>query len=685
MDLRAADLMINRVLRFFPFWFLVAVSAFAGETLSQLAADAVKAAPMVALSHSGRLVALEDEQGAVWLFDAATGGKKLLVRRNAEALALRWSPDDRYLLATGKGSVVAHEVRSGKRHSLLAGATAFSYVDVSPNGRYVSAVRDHNLWLTGLDGKLQKPLTRSGNKDLLVAEPDRLYAAEFDVDRHYWWAPDSSAIAFIESEFGAADHYVLPGEKLPHFRLKVMDVNTGKVTSVWESNEEWPYLLRVAWHPDSRRLAFYRLNRLQNTAELCLFGSGSEQIVLTEKDGYWVNAPATPLFVNHGERVVVSSERSGERRLYLHQLDGKLVREVTPPGLEVYRLHPVLSSHNSIYVSGSVGDKQEQHLFRVDLESGEATRLTTEAGWHEVSVSSEGNAYIDRYSSTMNPPRIWWRSGESEPRELRAASSPQKTVANEFFTIKTHDNMPLPARLFKPDDFDARKKYPVILYTFSGPRGRVVMDGWDGWQMAWNRYMVRQGYLVLAVDVRGSGGYGHLFEEYIHYRFGAQEMVDLREVVSFLRRQTYADADRLGIWGCDYGGHTVVHAMLEFPHGFKAGFADSPITEWGSYDAYFTERYLGLPRKRFNEYQDSSALEHARGITGELLVAASADNLEIRPVHLAALQEAMKEAKPATVGKRLHVLKLEGADYRENASRLAVLMEAMTEFFEHKL
>ncbi len=672
------------MLRFVLLLFWVAASAFSNEALSQLAADAVKPAPIVALSHSGRLVALEDEQGAVWLFDSATGAKKLLVR-NTEAFALRWSPDDHYLLVTGKGSVVAYEVRSGKHHSLLAGTTALSYVDVSSNGRYLSAVRDHNLWLTALDGKAQKPLTRSGNMNLLAAEPDRLYAAEFDVERHYWWAPDSSAIAFIETEFRTADHYVLPGGELPHFRLKIIDVDTGQVSSVWETNEQWPYLLRVAWHPDSRRIAFYRLNRLQDTAELCLFSSGSEQIVLTEKDGYWVNAPATPLFVNHGDSVVVSSERSGERRLYLYQLDGNLVREVTPPGLEVYRSHSARGSHGSLYVSGSVGDKQEQHLFRVDLESGEATRLTTEAGWHEVSVSSQGNAYIDRYSSAMTPPCIWWRIGERQPREITPASSSQKPVSNEFFTIKTHDNIPLPARLFKPDDFDANKRYPLILYTFSGPRGRVVMDGWGGWQMAWNRYMARRGYLVLAVDVRGSGGYGHLFEEYIHYRFGAQETSDLREVVSFLRRQTYVDPERLGIWGCDYGGHTVVHAMLEFSHGFKAGFADSPITDWGSSDAYFTERYLGLPRKRITEYQDSSALEHAKGMTGELLVAASADNPEIRPRHLAALQEALKEAKPATVGKRLHVLNLEGANYRTNAAQLSLLMEAMTEFFEDYL
>jgi dipeptidyl-peptidase-4 len=247
-------------------------------------------------------------------------------------------------------------------------------------------------------------------------------------------------------------------------------------------------------------------------------------------------------------------------------------------------------------------------------------------------------------------------------------------VSNEYLPIKTHDDVLLPARLFKPDDFDAGKKYPVIVYTFSGPHGRVVSDSWGGWEMAWNRLMVRKGYLVLAVDVRGSGGYSHLYEEYIHYRFGAQETADLREVVSFLRRQSYVDGERLGIWGRDYGGHTVVHAMFEFPHGFKAGFADSPITDWHEASAYFAERYLGLPAQRHTEYDDSSALENARRMTGELMVAARPGDAQLE-----ALQKEMDEPKQAVVAKRFHVFAL------TDAGGLAAMEKAMTEFFEHTL
>jgi dipeptidyl-peptidase-4 len=199
--------------------------------------------------------------------------------------------------------------------------------------------------------------------------------------------------------------------------------------------------------------------------------------------------------------------------------------------------------------------------------------------------------------------------------------------------------------------------------------------------------MVGKGYLVLAVDTRGSAGYGHLFEEYIHYRFGAQETADLREVVDFLRRQSYVDPHRIGIWGCDYGAHTVVHAMLEFPNGFKAGFADSPITDWRQHNAYFTERYLGLPARHVTEYDDSSPLENARRITGTLLAAASSGNLLIRPAHLAALQEAMNKAKakhPA-IADRLRVLNLPAADYREKPDELAALLAAMTAFFEQTM
>lgn len=671
---------------FLSLFLISALSIRARDNFLRIAADSLKLSPTLALGHSGRWVALQKDANSVTVFDTSSA-RKISLHANEPPLSLAWSPDDRLLFITRHSSLTIYEMPTGKLHATLTGSANLSSTDVSPNGLYLSAVRGHNLWLAAVNNTLLQPLTKSENANLLIGEPDPTYAFEFAADRHYWWSPDSSTIAFIETEFASANHYPPPGSKPPLFRLKWIDVASHQVRTITESNEQWPYLLRVAWHPDSRHIAFYRLNRLQNMAELCLFSDTGQQTLLTEKDPYWVNAPASPLFLPDGKTLVVTSERSGARHVYLYTLDGALIRDLTPPGMEVYRLHASLDAKNRIYVTAAEGNKQQQHLFRIDTQNSECTKLTSAGGWHDVTVNPSGTAFVDRYSSSMQPPSIWWHGEDTQPRQLAQLRVSQKAVANEFLPIKTHDSVSLPARLFKPGDFDPQRKYPVILYTFSGPRERVVADSWGGWQMAWNRYMVGKGYLVLAVDTRGSAGYGHLFEEYIHYRFGAQETADLREVVDFLRRQSYVDPHRIGIWGCDYGAHTVVHAMLEFPNGFKAGFADSPITDWRQHNAYFTERYLGLPARHVTEYDDSSPLENARRITGTLLAAASSGNLLIRPAHLAALQEAMNKAKakhPA-IADRLRVLNLPAADYREKPDELAALLAAMTAFFEQTL
>jgi dipeptidyl-peptidase-4 len=545
--------------------------------------------------------------------------------------------------------------------SALLAASGSQEPGPSPDSRHLAFVKANNLWISSADGSHARALTQGGNENLLVGLPDVVFGREFDVRRHYWWSPDSARIAYIETEFQDSNHYVVPGGQLPQFRLKVVNVVTGKIDPVAESSNEWPYLLRVAWHPDSKSLILYRMNRLQTAAELDAYQDGELQTLLTEKDAYWVNAPETPVFVDAGRKMVVSSERSGNKHVYLYESDGTFIRDLTPPDLEVSQLH-IAPDANHVYVTGSTGNRQDQQLFRLPLDGINAEQVTSGAGWHEVKLNATGSSFADCFSSAMQAPEV----------DLK-----DRPVANEFFYVKTHDNVALPARLFKPDNFDDKKKYPVILYTFSGPRGRVVKDEWGGWQMAWNRSMVRQGFLVLAVDVRGSGGYGHLFEEYIHYRFGAQEVADLREVVSYLRRLSYVDGERLGIWGCGYGAHTVVHAMWQFPGGFKAGFADSPISDWTKYDAYYTERYLGLPAHRFNEYNDSSPLHDARKMTGSLMVTSRPDDPLIRAEQLEALQKAMAGVKSEEVRKRFEVL-----SWPSDPEKLAA---AMTEFFKRTL
>ena len=644
--------------------FFVCVSAWADSHLERFT-----------LSHSGRFVAMQTADGSAVL-DLTTGSRQVL---GAASVEFAWAADDKSLFVTRGGSIIGYAVPGGQMRmgmTVLSGGSPPVLVDVSPNGRLVSFVRDGNLWVTSTNGKGTRALTQGQGSNLLIGMPDPVFGREFDVKQHYWWAPDSSAIAYIETEFADANHYVVAGAKLPVFRLKTVDLKNGQIRTVAETSDDWAYLLRPVWTPDSKQLLFYRMNRLQQLAELCSFEAGTIKTVLTEKDAYWINAPSTPVFVEGGKRLLVTSERTGHRHVYLYQLNGNLVSDVTPTDLEIYNLFATLDSRHA-YVSGSKGNLQERHLFRLNLEGG-AEQMTSEAGWHEVSLNAAGNGYLDFHSTALKAPTVEWHGSDGKSREIAGATTDEKPVSNEYFTIKTHDNVELPARLFKPDNFDPQKKYPVILYTFAGPRGRVVKDEWGDWQMAWNRAMVRKGFLVLAIDVRGSGGYSHLFEEYIHYRFGAQEVADLREVVSYLRRQTYVDGERLGIWGCDYGAHTALHAMFEFPGGFKAGFADAPITDWTKYDAYFGERYLGLPSKRFNEYNDSTPLHGARKMTGTLLAAgAAANDVLIRPDQMEALVTAVSKLKREEVKKRFKAV--------GQPTDLQASMSQMTDFFVQTL
>ncbi len=633
----------------------------------------------MSVSPTGRSFAVQDGDGAVWLTDVVAGKRSLLSARGQETARLSWSSDDQHLLMTRNGTAVVLD-RTGRRRTSFSPAAQAA---ISPNGQHVSFVRDHQLWLASADGSSAHQIAGGGN--LLAGEPDAVYAREFGVNTHVWWAPDSASLAFIETEYREPDRYVRPGTKLPMFRLKTVDVLSGRTRTLAESDREWTYLLRVAWSGDSHRIVYYRMNRTQNRAELQILdpresSADCPRTILTEKDDYWVNAPETPLFTRDGSQLVVSSERSGNRHVYVYNLEGGLIRDLTPPDLEVSRLHRAADAEGNVYVSGSTGDRQQQHMYRLPLWGGVARQVTTAAGWHEVMLSATGTVFLDSYSSASTPPVVVWHGQRGSVPQ--GSPSRQKPTANEFFHIETHDQARLAARLFKPDDFDASKKYPVILYAFAGPQGRVVQDAWSGWQMAWNRHMVSQGYLVLAVDVRGSAGYGHGFEQPIHYQFGAQEIADLREVVSFLRRQSYVDPARLGIWGSAYyGGYTAVQAMLAFPGGFKAGFADSPITDWREYNAYFTERYLGLPQSRVTEYDASSPLGNSRRLTGTLLVASGANHL----LHVEKLRKAMGAVKNPDVAKRFQVLRLADGYRDGNHAELAKLMATLTQFFKDTL
>lgn len=627
----------------------------------------------VAWRPDGKKISFLDSNGQgrdlnteLWELDAATGERSLLVsgEKMREILSTpsgkesqatgagrhapsqyQWAPGGDALLFAVPRSLTWFELTSQTGRVLASGEDEISDVKISPNGRYVSFVRGHNLWLVGTaDGK-ERAFTTGGTEEIRKGELDWLYPEELDLLTAYWWAPDSSAIAYLEmneskvtqfplvnfeSYTGEAEQqrYPVAGGANPLVRVLVGGVNGGEARVMDIGQQTDIYIPRVNWLPDSRRVAIQRLNREQNQLALLVAdaSSGKSSLLLAEKDPAWINVKDDLYFLNDRKRFLWSSERSGYRHIYLYGMDGKELLQLTKGDWEISHIAAVDEATGAVYFMAKEKSPTESHLYRVSLDGKGFAQITKEEGTHSVQVSPDARFYLDSYSNTSTPARqdLYRVDG------IRTATLNENKVADlapyhlppvEFSTLAAKDGVVLHCFLIKPPNFDPGKKYPVIVYTYGGPGAQVVTNAWMGPVLLWQQMMAQKGYVIFALDNRGSAGRGHEFETAIRYRLGIDALADQRDGVAWLKKQPWVDGNRIGIEGWSFGGFMTASAMLQAPDDFKVGFAGGPVTDWHFYDSIYTERYMGLPKDHEKDYQNCSPVNYVAGLKGKLLIA----------------------------------------------------------------
>lgn len=612
-----------------------------------------------------------------------------------------WAPDGEGLLFPGPTALAWLDLKTQVARRLVSGKEAIADPKISPDGRWVSFVRNHNLWLVNLaDGK-ERALTEDGTEEIRKGELDWVYPEELEIKTAYWWAPDSSAIAYLEmderkvsqyplvdfsSPSGAAEmeRYPVAGGANPNVRVFVAPLRGGESRAMDIGAETDIYIPRVSWLTDSKHLAIQRLNRLQTQLDLLIadIEAGKSRAALSESDPYWINVSDDLYFLRDGKRFLWSSERSGYRHLYLYNLEGKQLGQLTKGDWEVTGVDAVEEVRGLVYFTATEKSPLERQLYRVALDGSGFARLTKEDGTHAVSYSPTASAFYDTYSSTAAPPRqeLWRADGShvATINENKVAELVDYQLSPvEFLTVKSHDGVQLNASMIKPPGFDAQKKYPVIVYTYGGPHAQVVLNHWGGAYFLWHELMAQRGYIAFSLDNRGSAGRGHLFETPLHLRMGAQELSDQHDGVQYLKSLPYVDGRRVGIWGWSYGGHMTLHAMFEDAEDFKAGFAGGPVTDWRYYDSIYTERYLGLPQKNEKGYQDSSPVKYATQLRGKLLIAHGAEDDNVHFANTLSVLNALIDA-----GKYVEVMAFPGRGHGvSDPSARRVLMQQVTQFF----
>jgi dipeptidyl-peptidase-4 len=658
----------------------------------------------------------------LWLMDATSGESRLLVSaeklesvlpataenatqatglgRHAPA-QYQWAPDGNALLFQGANSLAWFDLKTQTSRPLVSGKEPIADPKISPDGRYVSFVRDHNVWLVRVaDGK-ERAFTKGGTEEIRKGELDWVYPEELEITTAYWWSPDSSAIAYLEMDerkvtqyplvdfesfTGEAEEerYPVAGGDNPIVRVLVGRVDGGEPRAMDTGADTNIYIPRVNWLVDSKHVAIQRLNRPQTAIDLLVAdaSSGKSRLVFTDKDLYWINVSDDLTFLKDGKRFLWSSERSGYRHIYLYDLEGKELAQLTKGNWEVFALSGVDEAKGMVYFTAAEKSPLERQLYRLAFDGSGFTRITKEDGTHGITLAPNSSAYIDTYSDSMNPPRqdVVRMDGS------RVAAINENKVAEladlhlspvEFLSLRAHDGMQLNAMMIKPPDFDPAKKYPVLVYTYGGPHAQVVLNAWGGSTFLWHELMARKGYIIFALDNRGSAGRGHLFEEPIHFRFGAQELSDQRDGAAYLKTLPYVDANRIGIWGWSYGGHMTLHAVFEDPQDFKVGFAGGPVTDWHYYDSIYTERYLGLLPQNQESYQESSPIENAGKLKGKLLIAHGTGDDNVHYANTLALINEMIED-----GKYVEVMAFPGRGHgASDPAARRVLMNRVTQFF----
>ncbi|WP_263360086.1 S9 family peptidase [Acidicapsa ligni] len=623
------------------------------------------------------------------------------------------------LLLIGTKSLAWLDPASGKSRTLISGDEPLSNATIAPDGHSVIFVRDHTLWQVSANGNGNgngnggdaHRITPSPHADILEGEPDWPYRNELQMSRAYWWSPDSSRIAWLETDDRAVAKYSLrasdgssrqitypkPGGELPAVRIFTKLTNGSGSNPVAidlmpqkQLSGEF-YLPRITWLPDGRHLAIERVDRRQRVLDLFLADAltGKSRLIFTEKDSYWINLSDDLRFLKDGKRFLWTSERSGFRHIYLYDLQGKQLAQLTNGNWEVTRIDAVDETQGRIYFTATKDRPLERHLYSVALDGGDITRISHRPGTHQAIFATDGTHYANVFSSITEQPTLSIRSiGETNAEHAEAASieladqaAPAALQPVEFLKVKLHMASEVNAFLIRPPNFDASKKYPVIVYMAGGPREQLVRNAWGagagGATGLWMQLMAQKGFVVFALDNHGTAGQGHFFEEPIHLRLSAQELADQRDGVLYLKSLPYVDSTRIGACGWGYGGFLVIHAMLDRPILFHAGFAGAPITDWHFYDAVFGERYLDNPTTHADGWDASTALENARYLNARLLVAQGTDDEFVHMENLLTLQDELldggKTADTLLLSDRGHIL--------DDQLTRNVIFTQMTDFF----
>ena len=577
----------------------------------------------------------------------------------------------------------------------------------SPDGKKVAFVYQRNLYVKDLAQNTVKQVTEDGSEHIINGLTDWVYEEEFGFVRAFDWSADSNSIAFMRfdetevPEFSmdiyGQELYQYPytfkypkaGEKNAKISLHHYQLTSGNLEEIVLGDEAPYYVPRMQFAPQNNRLIVQTMNRLQNNLKLWEVdtAANSAKILLQETSDTYVDIHDNLRFLAKGE-FIWSSERSGYNHLYHYNSDGSLKRQITKGPWEVTRFFGVNAKTNELYYASVEKSSIERVVYSIGLNGKKKRMLSPNKGTNGVAFSADYRYYIHTYEDAVTP-RIYTLRETKTAKVVREIEDNKalvekladyQLVKKEFSTLKINGEE-LNMYLLKPHDFDPTKKYPLLMFQYSGPGSQSVANRWNGQRDYWHQLLVQKGYLVACVDGRGTGFKGADFKKMTYKELTKYETEDQIAAAKALGALSYIDAARIGIWGWSYGGHMSTNCILKGNDVFAMAIAVAPVTNWRFYDTIYTERFMRTPQENPTGYDDNSPLNYAHLLKGKYLLihGSGDDNVHVQNTMrmVEALVQANKQFEWMIYPDKNHGI------YGGNTSRH--LYEKMTTFIENNL
>jgi len=499
---------------------------------------------------------------------------------------------------------------------------------------------DNNLFLANDFEQIQITDDAGG-----IVNGQSVHRNEFGINKGIFWSSNDNYFAFyrkdetIVTDYPILDistkpatvkyiKYPMSGKTSEEVTVGIYDIQNNKITWIETGEPKDQYLPGITWNPDSKYIFINQLNRDQNHLKFSKYDAVTGKLVkvlFEEFNEKYVEPEYGPVFFeNETEIFIWQSRNEGWNHLSLYDAAGNRIKKLTNGVWEVTQFNGFDKLGINIFYTSTQESPLQRHFYKLSMDSYESKRITTERGFHNVTVLNKGKYFLDEFSSLTVPYRVELLNSEGELiRTIYEANNPldEYNIGKiEIFPLKSNDGFDLYSRIIYPPDFDETKKYPVLIFVYGGPHRQKIENSWLGNTNLWLNFMAQKGFIIFTLDNRGSAFRGLEFEQTTFRQLGTVEIEDQITGVEYLKTLSFVDENKIGVFGWSYGGFMTASLLTRAPEIFKVGVAGGAVIDWQYYEVMYTERYMDTPETNPDGYGESSILNHLQNLKGKLLL-----------------------------------------------------------------